>query len=292
MTQEYPKSRRTYKDAVFRDLYGSEDRKDYTLELYNALNGSNHHNPEDITLNMLGDALFIGVRNDVSFVIGNELVLWEHQSTKNPNMALRGLEYFTALYSKEIKRLGSARYSTKRIRISTPRYVVFYMGTKDIQDVETMRLSDSYEGEGDLEVTVRVLNINPGHNEELKSKSKTLRGYCRLIELVRANREEGAEVDEAVSNAVKTCIKEGDLRKYLLERREAVVGMFIGHLTEEEAMAEMREANLREGREEGWEEATVQHVRALMSNLGVEAAAAMDLLGIPEDERADLVSQL
>ena len=68
--------------------------------------------------------------------------------------------------------------------------------------------------------------------------------------------------------------------------------MFIGHLTEEEAMAEMREANLREGREEGWEEATVQHVRALMSSLGIESGAAMDLLGIPEDERATINEHL
>ena len=64
--------------------------------------------------------------------------------------------------------------------------------------------------------------------------------------------------------------------------------MFIGHLTEEEAMAEMREANLREG----WEEATVQYVRALMSSLGIESGAAMDLLDIPEAERATINEHL
>ena len=37
--------RRTYKDTVFRDLFGSPERRDYALSLYNTLNGTDYRDP-------------------------------------------------------------------------------------------------------------------------------------------------------------------------------------------------------------------------------------------------------
>ena len=82
-----------HKDRVFKYLFGNPANREWTLALYNAVNGSNYENPEDIQFNTIDDAVYLGMRNDVSFIIVDELHLWEHQSTYNPNMPMRFLIY-------------------------------------------------------------------------------------------------------------------------------------------------------------------------------------------------------
>lgn len=86
---------RKYKDSVFNIVFS--DKKEL-LSLYNALADKDYDDPELLQINTLKDAVFINIRNDVSFILGSELNLYEHQSTRNPNMALRGLFYFSDLY--------------------------------------------------------------------------------------------------------------------------------------------------------------------------------------------------
>ena len=92
-----------YKDSVFRMAF---EEKKYQLELYNALNGSDYDDPEAVEVTTLEDTFFIGMRNDLSFVVGLSLNMYEHQSTKNLNMPLRGLIYFTQVYMEYINRNG------------------------------------------------------------------------------------------------------------------------------------------------------------------------------------------
>lgn len=86
---------REYKDSVFNIVFS--DRKEL-LSLYNALTNKNYDDPELLQINTLKDAVFINIKNDVSFILGSELNLYEHQSTRNPNIALRGLFYLSDLY--------------------------------------------------------------------------------------------------------------------------------------------------------------------------------------------------
>lgn len=69
---------REYKDRLFKLIFRS--KKDL-LELYNALNDTAYENPEDIIVNMLEDAVYMGMKNDISFLIQDVLNLYEHQST-------------------------------------------------------------------------------------------------------------------------------------------------------------------------------------------------------------------
>ena len=66
-----------YKDRIFKSLFGNSEHKDWTLALYNAVNNSHYRNPENIQFNTIDDALFVGLQNDVSFLIAFELNLWE-----------------------------------------------------------------------------------------------------------------------------------------------------------------------------------------------------------------------
>ena len=92
------KVKRNYKDSLFRLIFGGED-KSWTLSLYNAVNGSDYRNPEDITITTIEDALYLNMKNDVSFLIADTMNLYEAQSTFNPNMPLRMLIYSGMVYS-------------------------------------------------------------------------------------------------------------------------------------------------------------------------------------------------
>ena len=89
------KTNRTYKDRVFRAIFGSEERKEFTLSLYNALNNSNHNNIDDLTFNTLEDVIYVNRKNDVSFLFCDTYNLYEHQNPCNPNMPARGMMYFS-----------------------------------------------------------------------------------------------------------------------------------------------------------------------------------------------------
>ena len=45
------------------------------------MSGSNHRNPDDIRFNTIDDAVYMEMKNDVSFIILDEINLWEHQSS-------------------------------------------------------------------------------------------------------------------------------------------------------------------------------------------------------------------
>lgn len=81
---------REYKDTVFRMLFS--DKKEL-LSLYNALNGTNYESPEDLEITTLKNAIYMTAKNDISCVIDMRLNLYEHQSTVNPNIPLRDLDY-------------------------------------------------------------------------------------------------------------------------------------------------------------------------------------------------------
>lgn len=219
----------TYKDRVFRMLFSNKTR---LLELYNALNGTDYENPEELTVNTLENAIYINMRNDVSFVIDSSMSLYEHQSSYCPNMPLRGLLYFTDLYKKHLKDIDlSVR---RRIKIPTPYYIVFYNGLERKEEEFEQRLSEAFEqkGEGCIELKVRVININFGHNRELLEKCETLYGYARFVAEIRKNLET-MELKQAVELAVEECIRKDILKEFLIQQRAEVVAMSIYEYNEE-----------------------------------------------------------
>ena len=104
---------REYKDRVFKFIFGNPENKEWTLSLYNAVNGSQYKNPDEIQFNTIEDAVYMGMKNDVSFIIRSEMNLWEHQSSFNPNIPIRFLIYGGRLYEKYISATGYFQYSKK-----------------------------------------------------------------------------------------------------------------------------------------------------------------------------------
>lgn len=239
-----------YKDRVFRMLFHKKER---LLELYNALNGTEYTNVEDLTVNTLENAIYINMRNDVSFIIDSNMCLYEHQSTYCPNMPLRGLLYFTDIYKKQFKDIDlSVR---KMIKIPTPYYIVFYNGIEKKEEEFTQRLSDAFEntGEGCMELKVRVININFGHNRELLDKCKNLYGYAYFVAEIRKNLMT-MELNRAVESAVEECIRKDILKDFLLEQKAEVIAMSIYEYNEEYVRKSFFEDGEKSGYDRGMSE--------------------------------------
>ena len=131
---------REYKARLFVMLFNDRER---LLELYNAVSGRDYRDPGSLTINTLENAIYLSMKNDISFLIDFRLSLYEHQSTYNPNMPLRFLFYLADLYSAMTQ--GKNRYGVTRISLPTPEFVVFYNGEDEQPDRQELRLSDSYE---------------------------------------------------------------------------------------------------------------------------------------------------
>ena len=220
--------RREYKDSVFRYLFGRYENKENLLSLYNALNGTDYKNKDDLRINTIDGILSLGVHNDVSFILDSQMMLYEHQSTYCQNMPLRGLVYFTILYYKEIFNEKSI-YNSKRLMIPTPRYVVFYNGQdKDLPDKVVQKLSDSFENPKDsdgFEWTATILNINYGHNKEILLKCRVLEEYSLFVQCVRKHLAKENIRDIAINNAIDECVNNNILRDFLTKCKAEVIGM-------------------------------------------------------------------
>ena len=153
-----------HKDRVFKFIFGNPDNKEWTLSLYNAVNKSGYDNPDDIQFNTIDDAIYLGMKNDVSFIIMDEMNLWEHQSSYNPNMPMRFFIYAAKLYEKYIAGSDYYQYSSRLQTAPRPKCICFYNGTADQPEEKVLKLSEAFGGEADIEVCVTMLNINYGKN--------------------------------------------------------------------------------------------------------------------------------
>jgi len=180
-----------YKNSVFSLLFSDPE----TLrELYSAIEGVTLPPDTAIDINTLSGVLYMDQINDLSFTVGNLLVvIMEHQSSVNPNMPLRVLMYIAYIYEKIISR--NLLYKTKLEKIPTPEFIVLYNGKEPYPDRSTLRLSDAFKDTcgllgvenpaPSLELIVQVYNINDGHNAEILRKSRTLGGYSAFVGKVR-----------------------------------------------------------------------------------------------------------
>ena len=244
---------REYKSAVFKMLFSE---KKNALSLYNALNGSDYKDVDQLVINSLENSIYLKIYNDVSFIIGGTVNLYEHQSTVNPNMPLRDLFYIMDIYKKMVPKRDL--YGSKLISIPTPQFIVFYNGPTNISDEQILKLSDSFiqkTNSPELELTVRVLNVNYGHNKDLMDRCTPLRDYSILNQRVRDNLKSKMPIEEAVDKAVTSCIKDHILEDFLIKERSGVIHMHIldfnEELHEQSLREEGREQGLEQGREQG-----------------------------------------
>jgi hypothetical protein len=285
---------RNHKDRLFCALFS---RKEYALELYNAVLGTEYAGVEDLEVVTLEDALYLSMKNDVAVIFQEQLVLFEHQSTPNPNMPLRGLLYFAREYEGIISRMANESiYYPKLLKIPAPRYYVLYNGEQDQPDQFDMRLSEAFSAKSEgYEWTAHAININAGYNEALMQRSPTLRGYSELVAAFRLGRERGLSPEKAMDGAVDDCISRGILSAYLLKHKGEVRDMLLTEYDEEKERRVLVEKGIERGIEQGMEQGKASAAKEIYERLlrqGVERAVARDCTGISDDQAAQVEGSL
>ena len=164
--------------------------------------------------------VYMGMKNDVSFLIDNTMNIYEQQSTFNPNMPMRFLIYSGRLYSKYIEGKNNYhQYSSKLQKAPAPRCVCFYNGTREQEDRTILKLSDAFNGDADIQVEVTMINVNYGHNQKLLDACKPLKEYSWLIGKIRSNQAAMETLDDAVDAALKEMPDEWLLKLFLMEHK-------------------------------------------------------------------------
>ena len=243
-----------YRDRLFKFIFGNPENKEWTLSLYNAVNGSSYTNPDDITLTTIEDAVYMSMKNDVSFLIADTMSLYEQQSTFNPNMPMRFLVYAGMTYSRYMNDSPDYhKYSSKQQQAPTPKCVCFYNGKTEKDDTVILKLSDSFkpDSKSDIEVTVTMLNINYGRNKELMKSCQPLHDYSFFVEEVRMNKKQTNNLEEAIDNTLRELPDDSVIKPFLLANKAEVKHMCITEYDEERTLRELREDSKEEGRAEG-----------------------------------------
>ena len=255
------KANRKYKDTVFRMLFSNKER---LLELYNAVSGKHYDDVDGLEIVTLENAVYMGMKNDLAFLLDTNIYLYEHQSTVNPNMPLRDLFYISAEYSElvDIKSL----YTPSLIKLPTPNFIEY-------------RLSDSFMTPVDdpaLELRVRVFNVNYGRNVKLMEQCGSLREYAQYVALVRRYKKETGSLDDGVRLAIEQCIREGILEEFLRKNRSEVEMTSIFEYNKEEEDRKLYQAGVEQGIEQGIEQTKKKMACSLLKdNIPLEKVAKL-----------------
>ena len=248
---------RNYKDSVFTALFSDPD---LLRELYCALDGATLPKDAPVSINTLEKVLFMDLYNDISFKIdGKLIVLIEHQSTINPNMAVRLLIYITHVLEALIE--SKTLYSTTPVKIPWPEFFVLYNGRDAYPDKTIMKLSDHFENPKELglveksrpllELEVKVLNINEGRNEHVVNRCRKLAEYSAFMAKARSFTDELGSKEEGIKTAIKFCVKHGILKEFLEKHSGEVLSMLLTEWNTEDCIA-VRCEEIREAVEEKW----------------------------------------
>ena len=322
------KGNREYKSRLFGFIFGREENKRWTLSLYNAIHGTSYDDLSGITINTIEDVIFMGMKNDLSILVSENISLYramelyEQQSTYNPNMPVREFMYAGKLYDKFIHAAGLNRYGKKLLPLPLPKLVTFYNGNDEKEDETVLSLSAAFREEirqnvmrrhsengektddteisaeveqifhsasPDIEVNVRMININHGHNKKLLSACRPLEEYAWFVEQAQKNlsADKNGKISvtgDAIDNTIDEMPEDFQIKKFITANRAEVKDMCLTEYNETETMEMMKE--------EGRQETMILNIKNLMDSTGWSAEKAMDSLKIPKDQRLILSADL
>lgn len=150
-----------------------------------------------------------------------------------PTRPVRFLIYLAEEYQQIVEQAEESIYGTKQISLPTPQCVVFYNGEAEAPEEQILKLSDAFENkerQADVELTVRMLNINHGHNKALMEKCRTLSEYAQFVAVSRQYAAEGhaSGLQEGRALAVLTILEQkgtvpADIKDRILSQNDEVI---------------------------------------------------------------------
>ena len=146
-----------------------------------------------------------------------------------------------------------------------------------------LRLSDAFVKKQEipnLEVIVKVKNINMGNSRELFEKCRPMRDYMIFVDKVRRYSQEQT-LEDAVERTIRECMEEDVMADFLKRNRAEVVKMCLYEYDEER----QREFDREEGKMELLEELIRSH------KLSYEEVAEFAKMTVEEVKALDTVSK-
>ncbi len=243
-------------------------------------------------------------------------------------MPVREFMYAGKLYHKFIHMAKLNIYGKSLLPLPLPKLVAFYNGEGEQEDEIILRLSDAFkeeirrniisrnmdnntafeteisaevervfqEADPDIEVKVRMLNINYGHNKELLTACKPLGEYSWFVSQIRKNHaanndtknKETLDIGAAIDQTIDEMPKDFIIRNYIIANRAEVKEMCLTEYIETETLEMIREEALQEGLLKG----KLLAIQNLIDSTGWNTDQVMDMLKIPPNQRAILYSNL
>lgn len=273
-------------DRLFKFIFGNAEHKHLTLELYNAINGTSFKNADNIEINTIEDAVYMSMKNDLSFILADTMNLYEQQSTYSPNMPIRMLCYLGMLYSKYIEQKGlkDSLYLSGIVPLPVPKLIVFYNGVTKKPETKLLKLSDSFprDSKASVQVIVKMVNINKGNNQDLLNRCRPLSDYALFTSEVREYNKT-MELEEAVNKALLALPDDSEVKKLILSNKAEVTNMFLFEYDEKETMEAFKEEGRREGMKAGEKAANLKTAKAMLKDgISVEKVSAYTSLSIEE----------
>ena len=282
MIDKFSEGNPQYRDSVFRDYFNDKIR---LLSLCNAILGTNYTDTNLLEINTLQGNFFSGQKNDISCTIdGKWLILVEHQSSVNPNMAFRCLLYVSQLLNNLVTNKESL-YQGELMLFPEPQCFVFYDGDNVEPLTKGIKLSDSFiNPTGKMELVVKSYNINYGLNQPLLQNCCYLNDYSTLVGKVKQGLKTKLSRRQAIIQAINWCIANDVMTDYLTVKRDEVFSMLDLQWDLEEAKVAWRKQERHN--------TMLENLRSVMRKLNITAENAMDFLDVPKEEQSYYASKL
>ena len=250
---------RKHKDSLFVDYFSKDrDWKEHFLSLYNALHGTNLQ-VETTSLERvnLEQVLYKSYYNDIAVLVDGQFILMiEHQSTINPNMPLRLLEYVARIYGNIVD--STAKFSRHLVPLAKPEFIVFYTGDQELPPESYLYLSDAFPNQGQnadltLELKVKLCTIKSEHPSPVVHSCHDLEQYVQFLELMEEAKAEDHKTP--LSWAIQEAVHRNILRDYLERKGGEVLSILMTEYDYATDMAVLKEEAYEDGlfvgREEG-----------------------------------------
>ena len=142
-------------------------------------------------------------------------------------------------------------------------------------------------------MTVRMININYGHNKNILNACKPLEEYAWFVAQIRKNIAASGDnspnkAETAIDRAIREMPDDFEIKNFLISNRTEVKDMCLTEYNETETLELFRQ----EGRQEGQQETMLLNIRKLMNTTGWSADKIMDMLEIPQTQRKALSIRL
>ena len=279
---------RKHKDSLFVDYFSKDrDWKQHFLSLYNALHGTNLQVADTVLERVnLEQVLYKSYYNDIAVLVNGQFILMiEHQSTINPNMPLRLLEYVARIYGNIVD--SKAKFSRHLVPLAKPEFYVFYTGDQKLPPESYRYLSDAFPNQGQnadltLELKVKLCTIKSETPSPVVHSCHDLEQYVQFLELMEEAKAVGHK--HPLKWAIQEAVRRNILRDYLERKGGEVLSILMTEYDYATDMAVLKEEAYEDGLFVGREEGiSIGLERGAYQNK-LETAKTMISIGLPENQ--------